>query len=78
MLAFAVVRVAGEDEGFDAQRAVGVQFVQHLVWVADDGGAAAGAGAADAGPEVIFGETFVVGGFADFGLAAYAHRGMIE
>lgn len=68
--------VARENEGFDAERTVGVQFFQHLGWVPDDGGA--GAGAADAGPEVFFGKAFVGGGFAVFGLAADADAGVIE
>ena len=77
-IAFGGVGVAGENEGFDAQGSVGVQLREHLVRVADDGGAAAGAGAADAGPEIFFGEAFVIGGFSDFGLAADADARVVE
>ena len=36
---FGGVRIAGEDEGLDTQRAIGVQLGQHLVGIADDRGA---------------------------------------
>jgi hypothetical protein len=58
------VGVAGQDEGVDADVAVGLELCDHLVGVADDGGAGAAAGLADPGPQVVLGVALVVGGLA--------------
>jgi hypothetical protein len=47
---FGRVRVPGEDERIDSGPAVLFEFGQNLVGIPDDGGAAAGPSAADAGP----------------------------
>jgi hypothetical protein len=60
--------VAGQDEGIDAERLIGLQLGQHLVGIADNGGAAARAGAADAGPEVVL-DIAICRAVAQLGLA---------
>ena len=72
------VRVAGQDERLDAHRLVGAQLGEHLVRVADDRGAAARAGAADAGPQIVLDVALRAGGFAQLGLAADALAGRVE
>ena len=72
------VRVAGEDEGLDAGVGQLVDLGQHLVGVADDGGAGAGAGPADAGPQVPLDVALVVGALAQGGLAGDAGRRGVE
>ena len=49
-IALGLVRITRQDEAFDAQAPIGIELGQHLIGIADDGGAAARAGAADAGP----------------------------
>ena len=77
-VAFGLVRIAGEDERLDAQGLIGLELRQHLVGVADDGGAAAGAGAADAGPQVLLRIAVVAGRRAQLGLAADAGGGGVQ
>ena len=47
------VGVARQDERLDAHVLIAVQLGEDLIGVADDRGAAARAGAADAGPEIV-------------------------
>src|SRR3954464_10105141 len=68
-LALLLVRITRQDERADAHGDVAVELLDDLVGVADQRGAAAGAGAADAGPEVRLDEAFVVGLVAHLGLA---------
>ena len=56
-----LVRVAGQNERLDAHGLVGAQLGQHLVRIADDRRAAAGAGLADPGPEVVLDEAVARG-----------------
>jgi hypothetical protein len=72
------MRVPGEYEGADAEIDVCTQLAEHLIGVAAQRGAAAAAGAADTGPEMVLDETLVVGGVAHLGLTADAHRGVVE
>ena len=72
------VGVARQDERLDAHRLVGLQLGEHLVGIADDRGTAAGAGAADAGPQIVLDVTLVAGRLAQLGLAADALAGRVE
>ena len=66
---FCGVGVARKDEGVDAHRLIGAELGEHLTRIADDCGAAAGAGAATAGPQIVLDLAFVARGFAQFRLA---------
>ena len=72
------VWVAGEDERLDAERPVAEELGEHLVGIADDRGAAAAAGPADARPEVGLDVAVVGGGIAELGLAPDPDRGAVE
>ncbi|MDN3718746.1 hypothetical protein QW131_04745 [Roseibium salinum] len=66
MLCFLKMRVAGEDEGSYAHLLVVLDLGQDLIRGADQRGAAAGPGAADAGPQVRFDISELVGNIAVF------------
>jgi hypothetical protein len=70
--------VARQDERADAGVAVRVDLGRHLVGVADDRGAGAAAGAADAGPQVRPRRSRRRGGLAQRRLALHADRGGVE
>src|SRR5271154_4805035 len=73
-VAFGGVGVAGQDEGFDAQLAVGVELAQDLVGVAHDCGAASGTRASDTGPQVVFDVPVTARTLTQFRLPADAGR----
>src|SRR5277367_4878132 len=77
-VAFGGVGVAGQDEGFDAQLAVGVELAQDLVGVADDCGAASGTRATDTGPQIVFDVAIAARILAKLSLPAHAGRLMVE
>ena len=52
-VAFVDVRIARQYERLDTDFAIGVDFGEHLVRIADNCRAAAGTGAANAGPQII-------------------------
>jgi AcrR family transcriptional regulator len=60
-VAFGGVRVAGQDERLHAEAGVAAQLGEDLAGVADDGGASAGARAADPRPQIRLGVAVVVG-----------------
>ena len=72
------MRIAREDEGLNAHIAIGVEFGEHLIGIADDRRAAAGARAADAGPQIGFGIAVIGGVLAQRRLGGDAGRGRIE
>jgi hypothetical protein len=72
------VWVAGEDERVHAEGRVRLELGEHLVRVADEGGARAGAGPADAGPQVGLGVALVVGGRAQFALPRVSRGGGVQ
>lgn len=55
---FRGVRIAGQDKGLDSLSLIGAELCEHLIGIADDSGAAARTGSADARPKMIFDKAF--------------------
>ncbi len=72
--ALLAVGVTRQDEGVDAERFVLAELRDHLVGVADDGGAAAAPGSADARPQVGLDVAVGVGSVTEVGLAGDPDR----
>ena len=62
------VWIAGQDEGLDSERPIGIQLGQHLIGITHDGGAAARPCPADAGPEIVLDISLGARRLAQFGL----------
>ena len=75
---FRCMRITGKDESIEAKGAIGLDLLQDLVRIADNGRTAARTRATDARPEIVFDKTLIVGLVAHFSLAANAEGGGVE